>query len=57
MKQSLAVLFPGTGDTCGEPLMQKIARHFLEAGYQVVQLDFRLCPFMSWRAWKRRRSG
>lgn len=45
MKQSLAVLFPGTGYTCGEPLMQKIARQFLEAGYQVVQLDFSAVPF------------
>lgn len=45
MEKKLAVLFPGTGYTCGEPLMQKIAEHFLKAGYEVVRLDFSAVPF------------
>lgn len=45
MGKKLAVLFPGTGYTCREPLMQKIAETFSRQGFEVVKLDFSAVPF------------
>lgn len=45
MKQGLVVLFPGTGYTCQEPLMQKIANRFSQRGFEAVKLDFSSVPF------------
>lgn len=45
MKQGLAILFPGTGYTCEQPLLVKCADIYKSLGYDVVKLDFSSIKF------------
>lgn len=45
MKTGIAVLFPGTGYTCAEPLMEGCAQKYAALGYDIVALSFAGIPF------------
>ena len=45
MKKGIAILFPGTGYTCAELLMESCARTYAALGYEAVQISFAGIPF------------
>lgn len=44
-KNGLLVMFPGTGYTCQEPLMQRCARKYRDWGYHVLEINHSHIPF------------
>lgn len=39
-RNKLAVLFPGTGYTCGKPLLRTCAEAYAAKGYEIVPLSY-----------------